>query len=221
MTEAGRSITAADVDIAFRESFKLGPWPDREKWHPVAMRLEQYRKAPLPKVLPKVINNATPAARKLLQALPEREKYWKKMLGEPGTEMYDRVRENPDAAKYFYMTANASAAFAMLRAALNLAMPFIDMPPAAARSRIRTPWHAAARLVASQCLAVWRAAGGTEISVEEDGPLVDFVVWSLDRMGVEAGPGAGAPTHAAVATALRRSKLIRWLRNHEGFDPPS
>ena len=189
-----KPITAREVEGWFKDWFKHGPWPDKNEFQKIAERLEQYRLAPKARPTPSINNAALIAAKDLLCALPERERYWRDSRGAP-------------------MAVSAEAALSKLRAVLKEACPFIDFPPSAVRTRRpRKQWHGAAFLIAALVLESWKGMR-RNISVKPEGPLVGLVVQVLDRLSIGSKPGCGAPPpYATVATMLGRVQSITWLR---------
>lgn len=208
-----RPITAPVVRAWFRSSFKRGPWPRQCDYEKVAIKLERERQALAAKPtkpVPLILNQARRAATDLLRALPERHRFWKCTRLSPqihrltnGDAAATDAREVTNWAPR--LVADAEQVLVSLESALKNAMPYLDFPPAAVTRRHRKSEHALIFFVAAVAAAALRNGGRTTISIEWEGPFVDFIVQALLGMGQVALP------HATVASALCRTPATNWL----------
>jgi hypothetical protein len=206
-----QAITTWEVARLFKASFKRGPWPSESDCAVLAARLDLVRRAhaAVPVNLPSVPDNlAAKAARDLLHALPERERYWRAK----------RSQSTPAAAA---LAANfmpgAEAALADLRGALERALLYLDFPPTAVSRKRRKDWTSVAFGIASLAVPLLYRAGRRRVRVNNDCSLVAFVMSAMERLGVEV------PKHEAVASALGRIPGLLWLirQGDAGQFPPT
>lgn len=202
-----KAITARQVDLWFKDSFKRGPWPDQAACERAAHELESVRTAFFAKPVhakgPKT-NPARRAAIDLLAALPERRRYWASSkpvppnCGPSGSE----ATEVPGRT----LVLDAEQALIALEAALKGAMAYLDFPPFAVTKHRRTSQQGAIFYIAVAVARALYSAGWRTLSIEEKAPLVDFITHALE------GLDQTAPSHKGIALALYRTPRIRLLK---------
>ena len=201
------AITARQVDLWFKDSFRGGPWPDQAACERAARELESVRTAfaakpahaalaakPAHAKGPKT-NAARRAAIDLLAALPERRRFWE------GAKPF-----SPTGGASDKLVADAEQALITLDAALKGAMPYLDFPPFAVTKHRRTPQQGAICYIAVAVARALYSAGWRALSIEEAAPLVDFITHALEGMDQTV------PSHKGIALALYRTPRIRLLK---------
>jgi hypothetical protein len=201
--DRSNGISTADVHRWFRRAFRRGPWPDQLSCESVAEVLERERAAKPKSIPPKEQNRTLTAAIAFLKTLPERRVKLESYL--PVEPKYGSAKET-----FTWASARVNAALQELNsveAALRKALPSLDFPPQAATRRRPHETKLLILVIARYAAVALHRAGRRELSLEPDGPLVDFIVRALEGMG------RTPPPHATVATTLRRSPATKRIPN--------
>jgi hypothetical protein len=148
----------------------------------------------------------------LRASLPKILRIWRcaKPVEEKHAPETDEAAEMPGSK----FVAEAEASLTALQAALDRAMPFIDFPPAAVSRHRRKAKHVLMFHIAVAAANALHCAGRRTLSIEPEGPLVDFIVQALEGMG------RAAPQHATIATILRRTPAMNWVKRQLLMAPP-